>query len=59
MTERVVNVGDKRYPVEVYQKSKSVWVAVGDYLGESIRVQDRSEGAATKRWCEAARFKDN
>ena len=55
--EHRVIVWDKPYIITVDQKSKSVWVAVGDYLGESIRVQDQSEGAAIKRWCEAARYK--
>lgn len=34
--------------VETFQKSKSVWVAVGDYHGQTISAQDRSEGSAPK-----------
>ncbi len=37
------------------QKSKSVWIAVGKYMGEPIEVKDRSEATAIKRWREAAR----
>ena len=52
--EHAVIVGNARLTVTVYRKSKRVWVAVGDHLGDPLRVQDRSEGAAIKRWCEAA-----
>jgi hypothetical protein len=45
--------------VTVYQKSKAVWVADGDYMGESISVQDRSAGSALKRWRETATYKGN
>jgi hypothetical protein len=54
-----VMVRGKRHDVSVYQKSKSVWIAVGDYKGARITVQDRSEGAALKRWVEAARYRGN
>ena len=59
MTERTVLVWDKPHIVSVNRKSKSVWVAVGDYMGKTIRVQDRSEGAAVKRWREAAEYRGN
>ncbi|WP_172428718.1 hypothetical protein [Azospirillum brasilense] len=55
--ERSVLVWGKPYSVSVSPKSKSVWVAVGDYMSESIRTQDRSEAAALKRWREAAQYK--
>jgi hypothetical protein len=38
-----VMVRGKRHDVSVYQKSKSGWIAVGDYKGARITVQDRSE----------------
>jgi hypothetical protein len=57
--EHSVTVWGHRYPVSVYQKSKSVWVASGEYMGESISVQDRSAGTALKRWREAATYKGN
>lgn len=53
--QRTVYVWDKPYVVSVDRKSKSVWIVVGDYMDASIRVEDRSEGAALERWCEAAR----
>jgi len=50
-------VWDRIYEVEVVQQSKSVWIAVGAYEDHQIRVQDRTPGAALKRWSEAARFR--
>ncbi|HZO48499.1 MAG TPA: hypothetical protein VFB68_21630 [Xanthobacteraceae bacterium] len=57
--ERTVEVWGKRHTISVSQTSKSVWVAVGDYMGKRIEVKDRSEGSAIKQWCEAARYKGN
>jgi hypothetical protein len=59
MAEHTVEVWGKPCAVSAYQKSKSVWVAVGDYMGEQIRVQDRSERTAVKSWHDAARYKGN
>jgi len=57
--EVMVQVWGKREPVTVYQKSKSVWIAVGDYLGQHIQVQGRSAGSAAKLWAETARYRTN
>jgi len=61
MSERdhTVMVWGRPCTVSVYRKSKTVWVATGAYMGESITVQDRSEGTALKRWREAATYKGN
>jgi hypothetical protein len=58
MTKKVL-VHGKPHDVEVYQKSKTVWIAVGDYMGEPIRTQDSTSGAALKRWREAAEYRGN
>jgi hypothetical protein len=52
--ENKVVVWGKMHTVTVEQKSRTVWIAVGNCLGEQIRAQDRSRGAALKRWIEAA-----
>jgi hypothetical protein len=57
--ERHANVRDKLYPIEVDQKSKTVWVAVGEYMGKTIRVEARSERTAISHWAEAARYAGN
>jgi hypothetical protein len=54
-----VTVWGKNYEVTVNQKSKTVWEAVGSYEGRTIRVNDRSESTAVKRWVEAARYQGN
>jgi hypothetical protein len=61
MSERTLttSVWGKDHKVTVYQKSKTVWVAVGDYMGQQLVVQDRSEGTALKRWREAAKHRGN
>jgi hypothetical protein len=59
MGEHVVRVWDKPYPVSTYRKSKSVWIASGEYMGESHSSQDQTEGAAVKRWREWAQYKGN
>jgi len=55
--EHKVTVWNTTCPVTVYQKSKTVWIAVGDYMGERIETKDSSEGSTLKRWREAARYK--
>ena len=57
--EHKVTVWSTSHSVTVYQKSKSVWVAVGDYMGERIEAKDTSAGSALKRWKEAATYRGN
>ena len=54
-----VTVWDRQYEISVYQKSKSVWVAVGTYEGQHIEVKGRSQSQAVSSWREAARYKGN
>jgi hypothetical protein len=58
MKHRVI-VWDQPLMVDVYQKSKSVWVASGDYMGQHLSTQDRSQATALKRWAEAAKYRGN
>jgi hypothetical protein len=59
MAEHVVKVWNRPHTVTVHQKSKSVWVAVGDYMDETIRTEDGAETSALRRWKEAATYKGN
>jgi hypothetical protein len=52
-------VWEKNYDVTVHQRSKSVWIAVGDYMGERLETKDSSASTALKRWQEAARYRGN
>lgn len=55
--EHTVLVWDKPYMVSVRQKSKTVWLAVGEYRGERFEVKGRTESQAVADWREAARYK--
>jgi hypothetical protein len=57
--KQTVRVWDEPHEITVYQKSKSVWVAVGDYMAERVEVKGSSASAAAKHWHEAARYKGN
>ncbi len=59
MPDHKVEVWGRFYTVNTHQKSKSVWIAVGEYMGERIEGKNRSEATAIKRWREAARYKGN
>lgn len=52
-------VWGERYEVTVSKRSKTVWIATGTYMGKTIQVQGRSEGAAVIRWREAAEYRGN
>lgn len=57
--EHTVKVWDKPHEVSVYQKSKSVWIAVGTYMGQRLEVKGRTQSQALSAWREAARYKGN
>lgn len=55
--KRTVKVWDERYEITVYRKSKTVWIAVGEYMGESFEVTGRTDSQAANKWRVAARYK--
>ena len=57
--KRTVSVWGEDLEISVHQKSKSVWVASGSYMGRLLQTQDRSANTAIKRWQEAARYRGN
>jgi hypothetical protein len=57
--KQTVRVWDELQEITVYQKSKTVWVAVGEYKGERIETKASSESAAAKHWEGAARYRGN
>lgn len=57
--ERTVKVWDQDVKISVYQKSRTVWIAVGKYLGDRIEVNGRSANSAVVLWVNAARYKGN
>jgi len=58
-TEMAVEVWGEPYTIKVHQKSKSVWIAVGEYMGTRIEGKGSSPSAAAKHWAENARSKGN
>ena len=59
MAKHIVKVWDEQFEITVVQKSKSVWIAAGTYMGKTVEVQGRSEGSAAAHWREAARYRGN
>lgn len=57
--ERVVQVWDRPYRVVVDRRSKSVWIASGDYEGRIIETKGRSASSALALWRDAARYAGN
>ena len=58
-SQHTVTVWGKPEVVTAYQKSKSVWIAVGDYMGERLEAKGSSASSAAKHWREAAQYKGN
>jgi hypothetical protein len=54
-----VKVWDKSCEITVYQKSKTVWIAVGDYMGAQIETKGSSQSSAAAHWKDAARYRGN
>jgi hypothetical protein len=50
-------VWGQSHVVTVNRKSETVYEVVGNYMCKTICVEDQSEDAAIKRWCEAAGYK--
>jgi len=52
--KQIVNVWGKQIELEVSQRSKTVWIAGGEYMGEYHSTKDRSPASAAARWREWA-----
>jgi hypothetical protein len=57
MPERVIDVGGQACRIQVYRLARSIWVAVGEYLGEQLRTRGNSAGNAAIAWRRAAEFR--
>jgi hypothetical protein len=55
--EHAVTVHETPCTLIVYQRSRSVWVAVGFYMDERIEIRDSRESTAIKRWIDEAMVK--
>lgn len=45
--------------ITLVKKSKTVWVAVGEYMGKRIDVQGRTANNAASLWRDAAHYRSN
>ena len=61
MTEKTARVSVRSEPhdVTVYQKSKTVRIATGEYQGTPIQTKGRYEGSAVKLWRKMAEYWPN
>jgi hypothetical protein len=57
--ERTVAVWGRLQNIIDYQKSKTVWVATGKYMGEDHESQGPTANTAAKRCQERATYKEN
>jgi hypothetical protein len=56
MGRHIVDVRGKEVEISVHQKSKTVWVAGGEYLGKRYESKGRNENDAAKNWREVAGY---
>ena len=57
--QHTIKVHNVPCEVTTHRKSKSVWAAVGEYHGERVEGEGKSESIALKRWHEAASYRGN
>ena len=59
VAERTVLVWNKQHKVEVFKKSRTVWIVAGDYMGKHIEVKGSRMATALSLWKDAARYRGN
>ena len=59
VVRQTVIVWGEQYELIVHQKSKSLWIARGDFDGEPLEGKGHSPSAAAGSWREQARYKSN
>ena len=57
MRERSVDICGQRCTVQVYPMGKTVWLAVGEYVGQRVRTRGATPIKAAKAWRKAAELK--
>ncbi len=48
--ERIVIVAGRRDVIDVYRKSRALWIAVGEHRGRRIEIKGRSKAAVVAHW---------
>ncbi|WP_242771600.1 hypothetical protein [Sphingopyxis sp. YF1] len=57
MGVHIVYVGGRPHDVSTYQRRKTVWVASGEYDGERLIQEGRSETSALRAWEDIADYR--
>jgi hypothetical protein len=59
MADHNIQVGSKTYLVAIRRKSKTVWIATGHYMGQTIEARGRNEDLAASAWRSASRYRQH
>ncbi len=51
--------GDALVEIDLIQRSETVWVASGKYLGNFHEVEGKTKGQAKRKWIDAAHYHSN
>ena len=54
-----VRVWGESFDIEVHQKSKSVWIARGEFQGQPLETKGSSASSAAKHWQDGAQYRGN
>jgi hypothetical protein len=57
--ERTVLLYDAPCSITISHQSRTVWIAVGDYMGKRIEIKGSSANNAALHWVDAAHFRGN
>ena len=57
--DKIVKIWDQEVTVSLHQSSKTVWHAVGQYMGQRIETKGRTWSQALSLWRGAATYKGN
>lgn len=57
MPELSIDIHGQRCTIQVYLMAKTVWLAVGEYIGERVRTRGTTALNAVEAWRKAAELK--
>jgi len=59
MLKQSIEIRDQRCAIEVHRMGKTVWLAVGEYVGQRVRATGTTAQKAAKAWRKVAEFRAN
>ncbi len=57
MARQIVEIFGECCEIDVFQKSKTVWLATGGFMGSRLLTKGRSERAAVANWVKTAEIR--